>query len=428
MSKGPHEMRLDTYVVGGSVATIRHSAQVWTHGQQVLERLATALDTVRPQLMDKFGPQTGPAAAAAFEKVAGNVRDQAAEMQRASGALTTAADALQDAQTTHERLGNAPASPPPDATQKAGETAESFHLRQRDVTAAQGHYAAESAQREQQSQLATHTVDTKYTHAIKVMESIHGQPARPHPNAAGAGGSGVPSGSAPAAAGTSGGTTATPWQITGGGVPGGGHTGGQSATGPTHDSSGHDPSSTPEVSAGSPSAPPGYGDPGIPQGPGSSDPGVVTQPGGSVPMAPGGHVPLGPSATSTATGTLLSGGIVGGTTGLSNVLRTGAVAPSSIAQQATLAASRTSAVSEVIVTTGTTGTSATTGTTATSAASARGGAVGMTGGSRGAARGAGIGAGGRGPGNKRRRRPGTEFYEDNEDWLDDDEASPGVLD
>jgi hypothetical protein len=135
MPKGPQELRLDSYVAGGSVASIRHSAHVWTRGQRVLERLATALETVKPQLDDTFGPQTGPAAAAAFEKVAGNVRDQAAEMQRASGALTTAADALDDAQTTHSRLGTAPAAPPADASQRSGETAEAFHLRQRDVIA-----------------------------------------------------------------------------------------------------------------------------------------------------------------------------------------------------------------------------------------------------------------------------------------------------
>jgi hypothetical protein len=41
---------------------------------------------------------------------------------------------------------------------------------------------------------------------------------------------------------------------------------------------------------------------------------------------------------------------------------------------------------------------------------------------------AGGGAGGRGDrGRKKKRTPGVDFFEDNEDWLDEDEAAPGVL-
>ena len=399
MPKGPQELRLDSYVTGGSVATIRHSAHVWNKGQGVLERLATALETVKPQLMDKFGAQTGPAAAAAFEKVATNVRDQAAEMQRAGGALTTAADALHDALTAHQRLGNAPAAPPADATQKAGESAEDFHVRQRNVTASQNAYATESAERERQSQQAIQTVDTKYDHAIKVMESIHGSPARSDGGGSGRGTTSVPSGSVPSRSGTSGPTSSWSSTTGTGDVPG--HTGGGNHDG-HHTGSGVDD-------------PPVYTHPGIPQGPGSTDPGVLTQPAGGVPFGPGGGPYLGPSATSTAVGSLLSGGIVFGTSGLSNglstAMRTTTMATLTAEEQAALSASRS---------------------TGMSGAAGRGGAVGMTGSSRSASRagrGAGGGAGGRGDrGRKRKRRDGTDFFEDAEDWLDDGEASPGVLD
>jgi hypothetical protein len=267
MPKGPQELRLDTYVAGGSVDSIRHSAHVWAKGQRVLAQLATALETVKPQLNEKFGPQTGPAASAAFEKVARNVRDQAAEMQRASGALTTAADALQDALTTHHRLGNAPAAPPPDATQKSGESAEAYHVRQRGVTSSQHHYAAESAQRERDSQAAIDTVDTKYDHAIKVMESIHGQPARPHQGSGGDGSAGIPRGSVPAPSSTTGSPTGSTWHPT---------TGGHDTPGGTHDHGGHD--SDP---GGTDADPPTYDDPGVPQGPGRTDPSApaATSPG-----------------------------------------------------------------------------------------------------------------------------------------------------
>jgi hypothetical protein len=411
MPKGPQELRLDSYVTGGSVDTIRHSAHVWTQGQRVLERLATALETVKPQLMDKFGPQTGPAAAAAFEKVAKNVRDQAAEMQRAGGALTTAADALEDAQAAHHRLGNAPAAPPADATQKSGESSEAFHLRQRDVTASQHHYAAESAARERESQRAIHTVDTKYDRAIKIMESIHGQPARDDEGGGGSGSGSVPGGTLPPRSGTAAGPVSL-WHPTTGNGDEPGNTGGGNPDG--HD--GHDPSGDDTSPGGHALDPPTYDAPGIPQGPGYSDPSVPTTSGGGVPFGPGSHVHLGPSATSTAVGTLISGGIVSGTPGLSNALRTSTMATLTAEEQAALAASRT------------TGTSGLTG-----AVAGRGGAVGVTGssraGARGTARGGGVGAGGRGDRGRKKRRPDcTDFFENADEWLDDDEASPGVLD
>jgi hypothetical protein len=416
MPKGPHELRLDSYVTGGNVDTIRHSARVWTQGQRVLERLATALETAKPQLMHKFGPQTGPAAAAAFEKVAGNVRDQAKEMQRASAALTTAADALHDAQTTHHQLGNAPASPPPDASQKSGESAEAFHLRQRDVTAAQNHYATESAQREQQSQRATHGVDTKYDHAIKVMESIHGRPARSGHGTSGTGGAGVPGGSVPPPSSTgAGGPRDSSWITPTGGQHTGPHTG--------QPTGGHHPGQVTDGGTGNGNvdSPPTYDDPGVPQGPGYADPGYAdpgtsTVPGG-VPTSPGGQVPLGPSATSTVAGGVISTGIVGGTTGLTNAMRTTAMTAMTAEEQAALSASRTTA---------------STGATTGAAVAGRGGAVGMAGssraGGRGTGRAAGAGAGGRGDRGKKRKRPaGTDFFDEG-DWLDDDETSPGVLD
>lgn len=59
-----------------------------------------------------------------------------------------------------------------------------------------------------------------------------------------------------------------------------------------------------------------------------------------------------------------------------------------------------------------------------SGAGARGAAAGAT----GTRRGGGAGAGGRGDrGRKKRRTSGIDFFEDNDDWLDEDEASPGVL-
>jgi hypothetical protein len=317
-------------------------------------------------------------------------------MQKASTALGTAGDALEDAQTTHHRLGNAPASPPADPTQKAGETSEDFHSRQRTAHAAQGHYATESAERERQSLAATHDVDTTYDQAIKVMESIHGQPRR-------TGGTGTGAGS-----GT----------ISGGGVAPPGHHGsinpppyvGINDPHPRHDPTGHDhgPGGH-DHDPGTIDDPPHYGDPGSPQGPGGyPTPDSGSTPPGAGPPPSGGNLPTGP--TSTVIGGLISGGIVGGTSGLTGAMRTSAMSALTAEEQAALTASRTTGA----------------GATRLSSGAGRGGAVGMSGRSRGG--GAGAGAGGRvGRGRKKRRPDGTDFFEDDEDWLDDDEAAPGVL-
>jgi len=109
---------------------------------------------------------------------------------------------------------------------------------------------------------------------------------------------------------------------------------------------------------------------------------------------------------------MLSGGLLGGSSSLSSALRSTALRQSTLsAEEQALLASRT------------TGTGGAAGAAGTGTAG-RGGAAGMTGRSGG-----GAGAGGRGDrGRKKKRSPGVDFFEDNDDWVDDDEAAPGVLD
>jgi hypothetical protein len=443
MPKGPQEARLDTYVAGGNVGNIRHSAHTWAKGQQVLEDLAMALDSAKPHLLNRFGPQTGPAAVKAFEKVAANVRSQAKEMKRASTALTQAADALEDAQSTHAHLGNAPASPPADPTQKFGESAADFHDRQRQANAAQSSYAAAIADRESKAQQATKQVDTHYTHAISVMESIHGQPRATTGGGGGGGGGTTPGGSVPPASShadpggggtliTSPGGTYTP----GGGTATGGHHIGPGPSDGGHDTGGGDNLPPAYADPGSPQGPGGPGSPGYPGTPGSpgypGNPSSPAGPGGLTPPTPGGltspgstpgvpNLPTGPATTSTAVGGLLSGGIVGGTPTMSSAMRSGTISPTALTVQEEAAlASRATGSTGV---TGVTGVPGATGASGSGVAG-RGAAVGMT----GSGRGAGAGAGGRGDrGKKKKRGPGSDFFEEADEWLDDEEAGPGVL-
>jgi hypothetical protein len=405
MPKGPHELRLDTYVANGNAENIAYSSQMWERGHTVLNNLADALESAKPHLLNRFGPQTGPAAVAAFETVATNVRAQAAEMKAASTALTSAGHALEDAQHTHRSLGNAPASPPADPTQKAGESAGDFHTRQHAAHQAQSGYAAEYSAREQKSQTAITTVDTHYTHAIKVMESIHGQPAS-HTGGGGSGGGG----SIPQAS-----------------LPTGGHHSAPTVTGVSWETggSGHlhhhvDPPTTttttdPTTDPGNDGDGPGVGGdrppgdhPGVPQGPGPHPPGGY--PPGGPGDAPGGSLPPGATAngpSSTMVGGLMTGGLVGGASGLSNALR-GSAVTAAMTEEEMLAASRSSG-------------------TGAGAAGGRGAATGASGSARGGA-GRGAGAGGRGDrGRKKKRAPGIDNFWDNEDWLDEDEAAPPVL-
>ncbi|MDX6357303.1 MAG: hypothetical protein QOH37_357 [Nocardioidaceae bacterium] len=416
MPKGPHELRLDTYVANGNAENISYSAHMWERGHTVLNNLADALESAKPHLLSRFGPQTGPAAVAAFETVAKNVRAQAAEMKKASGALTSAGNALEDAQHTHRALGNAPASPPADPTRKTGESATDFHTRQHSASQAQSGYAAEYSARERQSQTAITTVDTHYTQAIKVMESIHGQPPSQTGGGGAGGGGSIPHGSIPAG----GHHTATPTVTAVGWETGSGHH--HTHVDPpvviptettTDPGSGGGPGGGP--GDGSPWPPDGH--PGLPQGPGEYPPGGYPPgggppgtypPGGGPGVPPGGVLPPGAPTgpSSTMVGGLMTGGLVGGASGLSNALR-GSVTTAALTEEELLA-SRS-------------------GGTGAGAAGARGAAAGATGTSRGSG-GRGTGAGGRGDrGRKKKRKPGVDDFYDNDDWLDEDEASPPVL-
>ena len=102
----------------------------------------------------------------------------------------------------------------------------------------------------------------------------------------------------------------------------------------------------------------------------------------------------------------MTGGLVGGASGLSNALR-GSAVTAAMTEEEMLAGSRSGASG--------------------AGAAGRGVAAGSSGTSRGSG-GRGTGAGGRGERGRKKKRPaGVDFFEDNEDWLDEDEASPPVL-
>ena len=418
MAKGPHEAKLAEYVSEARLHSVREAQAVWTKGAQVLDDLAAALDKAKPHLMHRFGPETGPAAVAAFDKVRQNVLDQTKEMHHASKALSDAGDALDHGQKVHDSLAGSELGPAPqDPVRTATESDAHYAKRQQATSQDQHAYSGAYHDRETKAQKAMQVMDTHYESATQVMESIHGRPRATTGGGGGTGGTGTGGGSLPPRSGTvpSGGGhhhSGTPGPTVVIGDPGyvdeGPHHTVHPPYYPPYDPNGGGDGGNPPITD-YPGG--GYQHPGVPQGPGGYVPGGAPTPVGGVPTDAGtlsGTTSAGPS---TLAGGLLGGSVLGGasltgSTGLSGVAVRGGLTSSS----------------------GTLG--ATSRTAARGTLGAAEGEEGAAGSGRGSSRGAGAGgsgAGGRGGKKDKRGRKKGEFFEDDEDWLDDDEAAPPVL-
>ena len=430
MPKGPNEARLDSYLVGEKAHDIQAASDLWRKGSKVLDDLAQALTAAKPHVEERFGTgsQTGRAAGHAFATVATYVAAQSTEMQDASTALDSAHAALLHARSVQTKNNGDPLGQrPADATHLSTDHGDAFHNRQLQVGKQQKAYDAQYSDHEQASQEALTRIHTDYTSAIKVMEKIHGNPPTPQGSGGGTAGGSTSGGTGP-------GSTSVPV------APGGHmttyqpshhqqttyvHSGPQPTTGHLP---GHPPQSHPthypdpgQTGPGGPGGPGGQGwptgdHPGVPQGPGSYPDGQYPGTGGlpgtntSSGITPG--TTSGPS--STMVGGLMSGTMIGGASGLSGAFRSSAMTSAPTEEE--LLASRTSGVARAggMVEEG--------GVLGSRGGSATGGA-----GSRTSGRGSGGGVDGRGGKRKKRAKGSVDFFEDNEGWLEDDEASPGVL-
>jgi hypothetical protein len=461
MSKGPQEARLDRAVSGAARSAIQAAEQEWRNGARSLGNVAIALDQAGPEVIANFGgTHTGPAAQRAFAKVAEKVRARKAQMEQAADALARADAAVGQAQQVQASLGALPSAPSrPDI---APGTNDADAVRQQRAYSTQlGSYHAAMADREARAEAAANEMDRVYRESTSTMEQVHGEPTA-RDGGAGAAGGGDSSGGA-------------------GGTTGGPRGGGTSPTTiPATTSGSHTGYSSPATTtAGAPHvvAPTGATPPVLTAG-GTAQDGTALPAVSSPPATVGASgvepASTGPTSAGAAGGLAgaLGGGLLGGAAGIGGAVRGGGTvvaspttAGRSIGSTARSATAGALGRGGATVTSGSTGTSrtgtsavtraaapaaggragaATGGAGGTGRAAGRGvaGSTGSTGsaggrGSTGAERGSGTRPGARGAGTAavRSGRNGDEqrferdpLFESPQDWVDDEDAAPGVID
>lgn len=449
MPRGPQEARLDRAVSGASRSAIQAAEEEWRNGARSLDSVAMALEMAGPQVIANFGgTHTGPAAQRAFQQVAAKVRARKEQMERAADALARADSAMGQAQQVHTSLGAVPSEPArPDI---APGTNDADAVRQQRVYSTQlGSYHAAIADREARAEAAANQMDRVYRDSTATMQQVHGEPDTR------AGGSGAPGGS--------GGGVRT----TGGSTSGGTSATATGTTGATH--TGHPPSGA-STTGGSHVVAPTGATPAVISASGTAQDGAVLPAVSSAPatVGAGGSVAATSSTGAGAAAGLagaLGGGLLGGAAGIGGAVRGGTAVPGSAG-----AASRaggtigSSARAAAAGTLGRGGASAASGSTAAApragatSSAARAGAPGATAstgrpngattgntgratggrttggraaggaGTRLGPRGAGIAVTRGGQGRDEDRQERDDLFESPQDWVDDEDAAPGVID
>ncbi|GAB3762211.1 hypothetical protein FB382_003619 [Nocardioides ginsengisegetis] len=431
MNHGPHEAKLRSIVDTSSEEAVTAAQHAWNVGSGALRTISLTLHNAAGPMGDQLG-ETGSRAEIAFRQVSKKVSDRAQQMKDASDALTMAHGAIVHAQNVKRQLDENPLGPAPTAPQPTpGSSHQDDVDQQRAYHSALATHNAAASKRESDAAAANTHMDTVYAAATEKMMGVHGKPD-PQPT-----GPTSPTGSG----GGGGGTT-----------PGGGS---RTPTGTHHytPTGGHVPTGTghhvPPTDGG---GDPGYDphDPNHDTGGGTGQSGLPATPIDGYPTTPSTGIP-GASVPTTGPGGItgstaggiagaVGGGAIGGMTGIGGAVRgpmavptgssaggasSGKIGASSrSAGVARGALGRSSGLAEEGAAGGRSG-------AASSARSAGGGTRGGgKAGSRGAAGGRGTGASG-GQGGKNKKDPkkkGTEFFDDEQDWVDDEGAAPGVID
>jgi len=466
MGKGPQESRLEQAVTGMGIAEVIVAEKEWHDGANRLRRVAESLREAGPQMQADFGGETGVKAQEAFDKVAGKADQRAEEMSTASAALGETRAAMSRAQEVHRSLGSAPSAPQAPSPAPGGMSDVEDLKRQQAYGRQVDSYNTAMADREAKSKAAADDLDAAFDRSAGAMKKVHGEPDRP---AAGGGGGG--GGAGGGATGGAGGGGTLPGTV---GGPSSGTT-----TSPEDDAT--------LVVTDDPSEPTGpteqttTPDQFIPVAAGAQGGGPVAGtflPPGDV---AGGVSSTGAGGAGTAGGLAgaVGGGLMGGAAGIGGAVRGGAggftAVPAgaaaaggrSIGSSARTAGTTSGALGRTSGAAGATGRTAVAGAAGAPAgrsgtsgargvagaaggaargaggrgaagAGGRGAAAGAAGqaGSRGSgtrgARGAGVGAagaaGGQGRAKDKRSSENDEFFEGEQDWIDDEGIAPGVID
>jgi hypothetical protein len=400
VATGPQRARLDRALSGAHDGEIDSRATEWEKCKGILDRISLALATASPQVKERIGGRTGPAIDAAFDRSAQEMGDKAAQLVEGAQALRNAASAIRTARSEQQRLAANPLSEPPAYQRPSGQPSPADLRAEAQNRQAHRSYQAAYADQESRARAQADAMDRVFGHSADTMRRIHGEPdPRPDgPSGGGVGGGGV----------------------SGGGVSGGGVSGGSGGTVGSSGGGGPRHAGGPVGHPGGVGAPQGGG-PGGPVGTPAGGTGATGTPSGGINAGAG--LGLAGAAAGGAAGGLLGTGLTAGGIrgGLASVVGNPGTAAGGV--RGIGATSRTGIAGPL----GRSGGVGAAGSGSTSAAR-RG--VGTRAGSRGAAGGRGTGAtaSGRSARSKDEKARRRDLFDTGDEWVEDEEASPGVLD
>ncbi len=441
---GPKQQQLKAYIENANEDSLDSAGDQWRQGEQILRQLATELRSRGDNIGgdDRFTGDTATKTVQAFHHSSQKMQDRADQMRDGSLAFHRAATAVRSARTQSNQFDKHAGDQPPTKPADNGDAK------------AQSEYQTQNTQfwnqygdRETEAGAAIEALTKNHTEQAEVFQRIHGE-APPPPPGGGGGQNPVTSGTAP-----------TPTHVPGGGrVPDPGD-----PTLPPPKDPGVPPVDGPGNPPGNPpgTPPTGIPDPGNPptttRPPTATPPvGVPTGPGvpagGVSPTSPLGGVGAGTTGGLGAVGGVgaATGGALGGAAaaglagGLAGGLNGGLNGLMPVAGAGGRGGLSSSGVRGIGSTARGAGSGSVLGRGAGATGSGRTGAGGTGSRGRGAGRGGvggrgsrgsagsrnGVGAGGSGRGGKDQKRRGEErdLFDDGKDWLDDEDAAPGLLD
>jgi hypothetical protein len=440
MPRGPQHQKLADYVHSADPDSLDLAATQWRTGMNLLRQVSRELNAKSSGMRlaesstdgSVWSGATASTARDAFSKSSVAMHDKSNEMQAGSDAFTDAATGIRNARQALHQLdsrdpGSFPSAPPvtPGPSTKADEKAKSDY-----TTAVNGWWADYNAN-ERVATTAITDLEHNHTTQAKVFQRIHGEPP--------------PNDEPPV--NTNGNPVKTGTPVTTTHVP----TTGLTSNDNDNDNDNHPTTTTPTTptttTTTTPTTPTGTTvGPGIPQGPGHSQttslptgpglPGTIagggTVGGGAGAMGGVGAVAGGALGGAAAAG-LAAGGLNGGLNGLvpAGGVRGGL---SAAGVRGIGATSRTGAGSVLGRGTSGSGRAGAGGMSSRSGGRNGGRNSGRSAGTRGArgqagGRGAGAGAGsGRNGKDKKRQGEERDLFDDGNDWIDDEDVAPGLLD
>lgn len=433
------EARLRQYLNGVSVADINAASASWQRATTTLSTVAQALEKHAPNVKDQFADaETGNRATEAFQKAAKNLRDRISDLNKGSGALGDAATAITTAQSDLDGLPvAAPPGPKPEPPIHTNDWDPPMNMAMVKWQSRKAAYDHNPAVRDAQADAAADDLDRKLSDAADVMKGIHGDVATSQPTTSGSGGGGGTTTPAFNYTGTSSGTYTAPHQSTASSAhtqaptyTTSDHTATHQTTTQHHSTSQpHDTTTSPDYTYDDGTLADSYTAPSSTATPATTTSATPA----ATPGTPtfGGFGGLGGAGGAAVAGGLGAAGLAAAAkAGMLGGAGSGAVTQPSMATAATTTsrAMATRPLGSTMRTggqavTGRSATSARTGTTAGRTGSTAG-RTGSTTGRTGARSGGTHGS--RGKDDKKRKREWGS-YDDGSDWLDDEDAAPGVL-